>query len=398
MEQRHRVERRPEEQDLAVELDEPRVGRAGAVLLVVLPTADVSVTKSLAPDPPAAGNTVVYTVTALNGGPSPATNVVVTDQLPALATFISCGPSPCSVVASVRASTRDPNGDNDTTELVALVTPGADLDLTKFASPPTAGPEDLVTFTLTLTNRGPGAASDVIVSDALPVGLSFVSSPDGCVATGQTVACPVGDLAAGETVTIRVDAGVASTAQASSIANSASVTSATPDPVPESNEGIATLGLGLPGVNGQQPGGAPACDPLLAQCVPQSPSPGPPPGAPPTSSGDGAAVGQPRMPDLRGTVRATWDGETLHVELRVCAARPKLVRRAVDVRLTIAGVLSRQARIGLRGRGCATKEIGVAAGAMSGDPAGKRLVARLDPNGRILETREQNNVATIRIG
>ncbi|MEU7295207.1 hypothetical protein AB0A76_18645 [Streptomyces exfoliatus] len=33
-------------------------------------------------------------------------------------------------------------------------------------------------------------AENVTVTDALPAGLTFVSSPDGCTATGQQVTCP----------------------------------------------------------------------------------------------------------------------------------------------------------------------------------------------------------------
>ena len=55
--------------------------------------ADVSIAMTDAPDPVNAGASLTYTVTVNNLGPDPATNVVVTDTLPAAVSYISdtCG-------------------------------------------------------------------------------------------------------------------------------------------------------------------------------------------------------------------------------------------------------------------------------------------------------------------
>jgi len=55
-------------------------------------TADVSVSKSLLSGAVLPGNTVVYAVTATNNGPDTATNVVMTDYLPAGTAFLSGTP------------------------------------------------------------------------------------------------------------------------------------------------------------------------------------------------------------------------------------------------------------------------------------------------------------------
>jgi uncharacterized repeat protein (TIGR01451 family) len=59
----------------------------------VLPVADLSISKSDAPDPVLVGETLVYGLTVRNDGPDAATGVMVTDTLPANVTFVSATPS-----------------------------------------------------------------------------------------------------------------------------------------------------------------------------------------------------------------------------------------------------------------------------------------------------------------
>ena len=54
------------------------------------PSADVAVTVSAEPATAAVGAHVTYTIVVTNNGISPAQNVVVTETLPALLTFVSC--------------------------------------------------------------------------------------------------------------------------------------------------------------------------------------------------------------------------------------------------------------------------------------------------------------------
>ncbi|NJN76168.1 MAG: DUF11 domain-containing protein, partial [Synechococcaceae cyanobacterium RL_1_2] len=58
-------------------------------LITVGASADLSLTKTVDNASPNVGDNVVYTVTVNNTGPSDATNVDVTDQLPAGLTYVS---------------------------------------------------------------------------------------------------------------------------------------------------------------------------------------------------------------------------------------------------------------------------------------------------------------------
>src|SRR5262249_45192131 len=55
----------------------------------------------------------------------------------------------------------------------------ADLVLAKAVSDSTPNVGDTITFTVTLTNQGPAPSARVVVNDALPPGLTFVSSTPG---------------------------------------------------------------------------------------------------------------------------------------------------------------------------------------------------------------------------
>jgi uncharacterized repeat protein (TIGR01451 family) len=105
----------------------------------------------------------------------------------------------------------------------------ADLALVKSArgGPAVAG-EDL-SFDLRVTNDGPDAAQNVVVSDPLPADLTYVSATSGCGEAGGVVTCTLGSLGAGQSHTFTVTGKVASSLR-HCLSNSASVSSATVDP------------------------------------------------------------------------------------------------------------------------------------------------------------------------
>lgn len=223
--------------------------------------ADLSILKTAAPNPVAAGSSLVYTLTVSNKGPSDAAGVVVDDALPAGTTFtslaapagwsctdpgagnngaVSCTAAtlpPGSVVltltvtvgagvvngtvlgntATVASSTPDPNpGSESATADVTVVSSTVAVSLTKSDSPDPVLTGDDLTYTLTASNNGGTDLEQAVVSDTLPAGTTFVSltPPAGwtcsqpAVGSGGAVSCSAAPFAPGGAVfTLVVKAG-----------------------------------------------------------------------------------------------------------------------------------------------------------------------------------------------
>ena len=65
-------------------------------ILTINPQANLLIAETASPDPVAAGYNLIYNLTATNNGPDNATNVVVTENLPPEAAFVSATPAPSS--------------------------------------------------------------------------------------------------------------------------------------------------------------------------------------------------------------------------------------------------------------------------------------------------------------
>lgn len=262
---------------------DPNVGNeSDTATTSVAAAADLSVTKTDTPDPVTAGTNITYTITVTNGGPSNAASVSLTDALPAGTTFVSlaqpagwsCSPPAigsggtvtCSIgtltpgsavftltvavdpavatgttisnTATATSTTADPNTGNESATTTTTVTTSADVSVTKVDTPDPVTAGTSLTYTITVTNAGPSNASTVSLSDTLPAGTTFGSfvQPAGWSCTTPAplgtgaISCSIASLAPGSyvfTVTTNVDPTVAAGA---TISNTATVTSATPDP------------------------------------------------------------------------------------------------------------------------------------------------------------------------
>jgi uncharacterized repeat protein (TIGR01451 family) len=116
--------------------------------------------------------------------------------------------------------------------------PDADLSITKSDSPDSVVAGTSLTYTITVSNAGPGDAQDVVVTDTLPTGVSNAVT-NGCVEDlgGGVPTCTLGTIPAGSsafyTITVDVDADTLGT-----ITNTASVASSTTDPI-SANDSIS---------------------------------------------------------------------------------------------------------------------------------------------------------------
>ena len=137
-------------------------------------------------------------------------------------------------VASASSDTGDPNGANNSdaevTTVEPLSVPQADLAVSKVdaVDPVTEG--DDVTYDVTVSNGGPDAAENVVLSDDLPAGVTFVSatpSQGTCSEAGGVVTCDLGDLGNGGSADVSI---VVNAPTAGTLTNVASASSDTGDP------------------------------------------------------------------------------------------------------------------------------------------------------------------------
>jgi uncharacterized repeat protein (TIGR01451 family) len=126
------------------------------------------------------------------------------------------------------------------------VSGAADLSITKSA-PASVQAGASLTYTIQVTNNGPNAASSVVLSDPLPAGTTFVSATGGmsCSHNSGVVNCTTAQIASGSSATVLLT--VTAPQQATTLSNTASVSSATTDPNGSNNSATAaTSVIGAP--------------------------------------------------------------------------------------------------------------------------------------------------------
>ncbi len=213
--------------------------------------ADIVVNVTESADPINIGHAVTYTIKVTNNGPQPASTVQLSNQI--LGTNLSvatptttsgtCGAganfsstfidlaldTSATVTVAVTASKQevitynasatasssgqlyDPQSPNRQIQTTTVAATTADMGLTLTATPATTTLNNLITYTATLSNKGPSAANGVILTDVLPSGVTYDSAVAGqgscafaTVNSITTVTCQLGDLASGATTTVLV--------------------------------------------------------------------------------------------------------------------------------------------------------------------------------------------------
>lgn len=114
----------------------------------------------------------------------------------------------------------------------------AELALSKTVSPAAVPPGGNAVFTLTVTNNGPGAAANTVVTDTLPGGLTYVSNDCGAGFAAPTLTWNAGTLAAAASATCNVTVTVD---QAGSFTNGALASSDGTDAIPANNSAAAVV-------------------------------------------------------------------------------------------------------------------------------------------------------------
>ncbi len=135
------------------------------------------------------------------------------------------------------------SSNNDGTNAPGLNT---DLAVTKTVSPAMVDPGGKITYTLTVTNNGPGNSSGYVLNDSLPAGLTNAATTStGCSVTSATaVVCAGAPLAAGASVTDTITA-TAPNPFTGSLTNTATVTANENDPNAANNSATATVGANI---------------------------------------------------------------------------------------------------------------------------------------------------------
>ena len=235
-------------------------------------SADLTVTGQASPNPVTVGSPLSYTFTVMNNGPNAASNVTLTDTLPANVAFVSASlgtfvsgkltavigdlaagtsqqvtlvvtPSVAGALAdtaAVGATESDPNPANNSATANVTVQaaniPNADLVATVVPSPLSVAQGQNVSYLVTAANHGPNDATGVNLTVTLGTGLTFVSTNQG-TASGNVVTIPIGALAQNANDKLII---VARATGAGSLDLTANVTSASPTDLNASNNTMST--------------------------------------------------------------------------------------------------------------------------------------------------------------
>ena len=209
-------------------------------------SADLQVKKYVTPTLQKEDGLVRFTVHLYNYGPNDATNVVVTDSLPISMTLagtpkvsfgqaVSAGQklvwslnlltytASASMVytASIKPDLHvfelhnqvccvsldqyDWNPMNNSASATVIVTPIANMAVSKAVSPAFGWNGDSVTFNLLITNTGPSAVMSITLTDTMPAGVKYLSSQ---ASSGQYISATgiytLQELQKGESVSLRI--------------------------------------------------------------------------------------------------------------------------------------------------------------------------------------------------
>ncbi len=244
-------------------------------------SADLSIAKTVSPNPAVPGQGVTYQIVITNAGPSAAANVKITDTIPTELTGVTVSPSQgtctggnCDLgtIPAGGSGHRDPHGHGQPGRDRGLhqqrdcwqrhpgperrqqhgdapsdVAPSADLALGIVSSPTTQG-GTTATVTVTVQNNGPSDAAGTVVTVTLPASTTVndIASqlPSGWTAidngNGTVTITTTNVLTPGQSVNLPIVVNVDPAVEpGTSLEFTADTTSATADATPNNNSGTS---------------------------------------------------------------------------------------------------------------------------------------------------------------
>lgn len=125
--------------------------------------------------------------------------------------------------------------------------PKADIQIVKSAVTPSVNQGNQASYGITVRNNGPDTASNVTVTDAIPSGLTFVSSSDNrCAQQGSTIACNFGNMANGATISATFTFQTSVATVCGNVPNTAVVSTTTQDDNMSNNQSTASIQVNCP--------------------------------------------------------------------------------------------------------------------------------------------------------
>jgi uncharacterized repeat protein (TIGR01451 family) len=263
---------------------DPNTGDNSATDLdIIVFEPDVSITKTDGVTTAVPGQSVTYTITASNAGPSNAVGATVADDFPSTLTCTwTCAgagggtctaagsgdindtvnlpvggsvtyTAPCDISAGASGvldntatvtAAGDPNTTNDSATDTDVLTPTSDLSITKDDGVTTAGPGDTLTYAIVVSNSGPSDALGAGVADTFPAPLTCTwtctpSAGSTCPASGSGPINEVVNVLVGGTLTFQAVCMVAANVPTGPLANTATTTTAN-DPNTANNSATDT--------------------------------------------------------------------------------------------------------------------------------------------------------------
>jgi uncharacterized repeat protein (TIGR01451 family) len=245
------------------------------------PATDLAVTKGVNNTNPNILETIFYTVSITNNGPYDASLVTVTDAFPVVSlSYVSNTPSqgtynPTTYVwsvgslpvgsnatilfyATVRTNTgatmitntawlagmnRPDYVPTNNTGTVVILVQSADIGVGKIVSTNNPAESNLVAYTVYVTNAGPNNASNIVVNDLLPAGLTYSNaSPSQGTYNSTNGNWSVGALTVGSSASLVITARVNGGTAGNVLTNCATVTASShADQTPANNTACAEL-------------------------------------------------------------------------------------------------------------------------------------------------------------